>query len=540
MGVAMQREPQSQSDSDSDSVNVLVRNVLLMDPANEGQDTLVQLLIEDGVLKLVTRDKVASDVADLVINAQRGVLLGDLNLGEPPTFLVLSGDPRKSFQVLLDTDRYTVLAVHQGKVVRNRLRQVPEPAQEDEEPKRSGWFAYIPPPISLPSSYRNRRKWNRWDTEYVSGVFQGVLALDRQNWVGQDDVSRAQVGDLEEFDHGAIRALRFGSVGTLNFPDPWTYTFFATTHAFDRGFDSTQTDNLSVLDMRVDIPAPAGTVLSLGKQKEPISMERTMSLLYLPMQERSAVADGMLPSRNVGAVLSGTGLGQDVSWAAGAFNNWLEDGGTFSDSASQFVGRLTWVPWTSAGESSLLHLGLGLRYGDANQGLAYITRPEFNNSPAFVNTGLLEANYSSTYDVEASWRQGPFWLAGEYIWSDIDSPSLGNPRFSGHHLTASWALSGEMREYNRKSGIFSPLPITRSVRENGWGAWEAAARWSTLDTNDGLVHGGELGIYSVGLTWWLTPTFNVSVNYRWIDLDEGLGEQAYTNGFATRIVLMLD
>ena len=55
---------------------------------------------------------------------------------------------------------------------------------------------------------------------------------------------------------------------------------------------------------------------------------------------------------------------------------------------------------------------------------------------------------------------------------------FGGPEFSGYHVTASWALSGEMRSYNKRAGIFGQLPVSKSVYEGGWGAWEAAIRVS--------------------------------------------------------------
>lgn len=531
-----------QGPASSEPYKVLIRNVVLFDPDQEEPDVTVQILLGDGKLELVTQDKVSSKKADLVVNANGGVLMGKLELGQLPNFMILSGDPRQDFEVLLDTSRYAIFAVNEGEVVLNHLQGPPVASEEDDEdePVTTSWFSYTPPPMSLPSSYRNTNKWNRWDTKYVSGIFLAAIALDRQSWVAQDDVSRTQVGDLDAYNGGEVRALRFGAVGSLNFADPWIYTVFGATHAFDKGFDSRGSDSLSLFDLRLDIPAPSSTTFSVGMQKEPISMERTMGMVYQPMQERSAVGDALLPARNVGAVLSGTGFHDDMSWAAGAFNDWLDSGGSISDGANQFVGRVTWVPLASAGESSLLHLGVGVRYSDAKEGLRFGTEPEFNKAPAFVDTGEFDANSSWTYDLEASWRQGPVWFAGEYIWNDISAPDAGDPRIHGHHLTASWALSGEMREYNRKSGIFMPLPVAHSVDDNGWGAWEAGVRWSTLDANDGSISGGDMDIYSLGLTWWLTPVFNVSANYRWITLDEGLGERGKSNGFAIRILLLLE
>jgi phosphate-selective porin OprO/OprP len=157
----------------------------------------------------------------------------------------------------------------------------------DEKPKRSGWLAYTPPPLALPSSYKDTSKWNRWDTRYISGIFTGALALDRQNWQTQDSKSKSQVGDLNDSDGGEVRALRFGVVGTLNFPQPWVYVVFAATNGFTKGFDTDEDDDWTFFDWRLDIPILAGITLSVGKQKEPLSLERSMGMIYLPMQERS-------------------------------------------------------------------------------------------------------------------------------------------------------------------------------------------------------------------------------------------------------------
>lgn len=268
-------------------------------------------------------------------------------------------------------------------------------------------------------------------------------------------------------------------------------------------------------------------------------MERTAQMVFLPLQERSVAADSMLPSRNIGAVLSGRAFDQRMTWAGGVFNDWFDTDVSLGDSATQFVGRITWLPLISQDESNLLHLGLGLRYTDAKEGLRYFTEPEFNQAPDFVDTGLLDADSSLTWNLEASWRKGPLWLLGEYIYNDVDAPELGNPGFSGYHLTASYALTGEMRGYNRKSGTFRAVPIAKSVNQGGWGAWEFSARWSGVDLNDGLVEGGDLEIYSLGLNWFLTPLLHVNVNYRWITLDR-FGVEGESSGFMTRLVMGLE
>jgi phosphate-selective porin OprO/OprP len=517
---------------------VLVRNVTLINQEGQAEDVIVNILIRDNKLDVVTKDEIPADTAELALDAQQGILLGQLNLGQPPSFLILDGDPRDDFHVLLDTATYARFAIKEGEIVFNQLQRA---FDIDEKPKRSGWLAYTPPPLALPTSYQDTTKWNRWETRYISGIFAAGLLLDRQNWQSQDRASESQVGDLDDFDGGEIRGLRFGVAGTLNFPQPWIYTVFAATHAFDKGFDTEEDDDIGIYDLRIDIPTFAGTTLSVGKQKEPVSMERSMGLIYLPMQERSAVADAMLPSRNVGILFSGTGFDQRMTWAGGVFNDWLDTGGSLDDNATQYIGRVTWLPWTSNDESNLVHLGFGLRHTDAKEGLRYATEPEFNQSPIFVATGtdVLDADSSLTYILEASWRKGPFWFLGEYVLNDVDAPELGSPVFTGYYVTGSWALTGEMRGYNRKSGVFNPLPVAKSVYQGGWGAWEVAARWSDIDLTDGLVYGGEMQILSLGLNWWLSPFFSASLNYRNISLDR-FGIKGQSDGFLTRVVLLLE
>ena len=342
--------------SEPAQTSVLIRNLHILKRSSEGQSIHVDLILRGKVLDLVTEEEVASDATDVVLDGQGGFLLGKLQPGSPPSFIVLSEDPRLDFGVLLDTDRYTTLAVKEGVIIRNRL--LPPGDEELQEgapkPKQSGWLAYTPPPIALPLDYDLSTKWNAWETKWTNGAFLGALLVDRMNWTGQNAASETQVGDLDAFDGGEIRALRFGSIGSLNFDDPWAYTVFAATKAFDQGFDTREDDNFTIFDLRLDIPVALGTTLSLGKQKEPISAERLSSGLFLPLQERSAPLDALLPARNTGAVLSGNALERDMSWAVGIFNNWIEQDGNLADNTTQYVARITGVPAHSKDESNLL------------------------------------------------------------------------------------------------------------------------------------------------------------------------------------------
>ena len=455
--------------------------------------------------------------------------------------MVMPGDNIKASCELINPiaiEEGTRFAVREGEIIKNELELIPA-ASADAEPKPRHWKAYTPPPIAVPIRYYDSRKWNKFETDAVSGIVIGAVVLDRQNWLSQNSNSESQVGDLSDFEGGEIRGARLGVVGTLNFKRPWRYTVFAVTNVFDKGFDVDTTDEIGWYDYRLDIPVGSNMMLSVGKQKEPISLERLTPLTYLPMQERSVIADAVMPARNHGVVLSGTAAADNVSWAVGAFNNWIDSGESFSDTSNQFVGRVSWVPAAFQTETNLFHLGLGLRSSNIKQPVRARSEPEFNNAPNYVDTDLVAADDQVTYNLEAYWRNGPYMLGFEYIGTDLNAPQSGNPFLSGYHLTGSWAVTGEMRGYRKRSGTFDPLPVARPVNQGGWGAVELAFRYSRTDLTDGTVDGGEMDIYSLGVNWWLTRSASLGLNYRYVTLDR-FGTQGDSSGVNFRLLLVLE
>ena len=529
-----------------DPQNVLIRNVHLIEPGKEGEPVVVNILIQGNILEIVSEDEIVVPDGVVPVNAANGYLLGDMVTGTTPKFIILDRNPADNFDVLMDTDSHIVFAVNDGELVRNNLFEDFEAITESEDKARRGWLAYTPPPMALPSNYGDASKWNQWATKNTTGIFLGAVVLDRMHWPSQDDNSEQQVGDLSNFEGGDIRGLRFGVVGALNyFKRPWVYTIFGATQAFDKGFEIQDLDDFAWFDYRLDIPVSERMVLSVGKQKEPISMERIMSMVQLPMQERTTVSDAFMPSRNLGIVLSGNALDQRVTWAGGVFNNFIDSGESISDTATALVGRTTWLPFVSEDDSNLVHLGFGFRRSNGKQGARFFSKPEFNKSPIFVDTGfaldsgVLDADSFNTYNIEASWRKGPYWLASELVSTTVDSPSYGNLDFSGYHITGSWIVSGEMRSYNRKSGVLGPVPVAKDVNQGGWGSWELSTRWSSIDLQDRTIDGGRLDILSFGVNWWLTPVFNVNLNYRFIN-NQTNGLSGNSSGFNARLMLVLE
>ena len=520
-----------------DPQNVLITNVHIVEGSEEGESVLVSILIRNNVLELVSPDAIPIEDDVTPIDGRGGYLVGRLSVGQTPSFIILNQDPAENFDVLMDTDFYTIFAIHDGELYRNNLFAVTE--AERRQVVGDAWRSYSPPPMALPTGYLDTTKWNRWESKYVDGIFIAGAVLDRINWLSQNSDSEQQVGDLDLSEGGEVRGFRVGAIGTLNFDKPWVYTIFGATNAFDKGFEVERQDSFALFDYRLDIPVFEKMNLSIGKQKEPISHERIQSMVYNSMQERSSVADAFLPARNVGIVLSGSALDTRMTWAGGVFNDWFDTSTSIGDSATQFMGRVTWLPFVSEDSSNLVHLGAGLRYSNGKEGVQFRTEPEFNKSPIFVDTSLIQADRLDQINLEAGWRRGPYWIGAEYINSKVDSPTEGRLSFDGYHVFGSWVLTGEMRRYNRKSGIIQAFPVSRTVYQGGKGAWEITTRWSSIDLTDKGVDGGEMDILSAGVNWWLTPFFNVNMNYRYVWNDRG-GLRGESSGFLSRIVLLLE
>jgi len=523
-----------------DPQNVLLQNVQIVDPAKVGEPVRINILVQDNELKIISEDVIQVSDRVIVVDARSGFLLGKLEIGKPPSFIILDKNPADDIEVLLDTKAHTIFAVHDGRLLRNSLYASDE-VEEAKSPVAGAWRAYTPPPMALPLTYRDTSKWNRWESKAVSGIFLAAVILDYHQMLSQDDASEQQFGDLGIYDGGEIRGLRFGAVGTINFKKPWVYTVFAETNAFDKGYEITDQDSVTFFDYRLDIPVFDKVNLSIGNQKEPFSMERVMSMIHLPMQERSAGADAFLPSRNFGVSVSSTALNERVTWAGGVFNDWINESGSFSQNATETMGRVTWLPFLSDDESNLIHLGFGARFSNAKNGLRYGSEPEFNKLPVFVDTedALMSVDGSRQYSLEAAWQKGPFMLMGEYLQTDVDAPALDDPGFSSYYVMGSWIMSGEMHAYRKKSGMFHSIPVAKTVNQGGWGAWELGFRYSNTDLNDGLVDGGDMDIYSLGINWWLTPVFNVNLNYRYVTLDR-FGVEGSYSGYVTRVVIVLE
>ncbi len=529
--------PKAIPDTAPDSL--LIKNVYLISREDTAGDIKVNLLMVDKTLQIVTKDDIVFGPGTRTLDGKEGYLMGKMVIGEPPSFVILDENPRQDFDVLLNTNEHIRFAMNQGVIVLNKLSVIALSPAQLAKLKKNSWSAYQPPPLAVPLNYYSKRKWNKFDTKYISGLFNGVIAFDHLNWLSQDGNSKTQVGELESTSVGAVRAIRFGLVGTLNFKTPWVYTVFFTNNSFDRGYNGGEDNRLLLYDLRLDIPLPGGVNLSVGKQKEPVSMERLIPLMFLPMQERQAAADAFLPARNYGVLLNGTVFDSRGTFAAGIFKNVFDSDTTFAKTPTEFTWRVTGLPFISADESNLLHLGLAVRHSTADLPLVGKVDAEFFQAPAFIRTDDISADRLTTYVAEAYWRKGPWLLGSELMANNIQSAAFENPKPAGWNIFGSWVVTGEMRKYRRRSGIFDPVPVSKPVGQGGWGALELCTRYSSIDMTTKAISGGNMRTFSIGANWWLSPRAHFSGNFRYIGLNQA-DIKGYSSGMNFRLILILD
>ncbi len=325
----------------------------------------------------------------------------------------------------------------------------------------------------------------------------------------EDDPIKPLVGDGKDVT-SEFRRARFYLSGTI-----YDKIIFKAQYDFAGG-------DADVKDLYIGMQKLPGVgTLKIGHFKEPFGLEELTSSKYITFMERSLPAV-FTPGRNTGIGVFKEEFEGRLTWALGAFldaNDYGDEGGQ-EDSVS-VTGRITALPWFE-GKEKLLHLGLAYSWRDAtDKDLRFRERPESHlTANRFVDTGTFAADSEHRLGIEAALVCGPFSLQGEYMFSDVDGLAGGpEPSFDGYYGYASYFITGEHRSY--KKGAFSRVkPKSNFLDEGGAGAWEIAARYSSLDLTDEGIAGGELDDITVGLNWYLNPNVRVMWNYVNADLDD--------------------
>jgi phosphate-selective porin OprO/OprP len=177
--------------------------------------------------------------------------------------------------------------------------------------------------------------------------------------------------------------------------------------------------------------------------------------------------------------------------------------------------------------------------GVSQQTISLADEPELRLAfDPLVDTGPISASSASVYGggVGANWRN--FLMQGEFYQiaviqsklPHVPAPMLG---FNGGYVEGSVVLTGEAHPYNIDKAAWgrphSDHPF--SLAEGGIGAWEVAARYSTVDLNSdvvpgapqsvtGGVYGGKQQIGAAALSWYPNDWLRFILQFQYVDVNK--------------------
>lgn len=345
----------------------------------------------------------------------------------------------------------------------------------------------------------------RSDDGLSSISLNGRFQLDNDFYDGAYNV-RGNGGASEN----EIRRARLGVEGRID--GEWDYEFVLNV---DDDEQTADIDTASLTYTGLDLAD-----ISLGRFKRPVGFEQITSSKWLLTIERALIFDA-IPHHNT----SQMGLMLDGAWGPfhaylGAFDANVEDIQTDEDQYGLY-GRLTWAQLNDD-ETRVLHLGLSA--ADQNPSARSVTtitsrfgvhtlppdQFQFVNelNPARERVAEIEVNRDRQAGLEAAAVFGPLSLSAEYLLRDVGLVAGREVRVRGGYLTVAWALTGEVRRYDRESGGFGSI-LRPGHRRNG--AWELVAKVDQVEAGSDADANVLMG--TLGLNW--SPKLNLKfmLNY---------------------------
>jgi len=265
-------------------------------------------------------------------------------------------------------------------------------------------------------------------------------------------------------------------------------------------------------------------IVTVGNDKEPMGLEYVNSSKYLTFMERG-LTQTFAPERAIGINLKTHGeVGEGVwtfwgGWYGNDVNKASNPNGDKASGSQAVVGRFTYAPIVS--KTEVLHFGGSIeqRYFSGKNSYKFKARPEQHRAGNFTGQPILNVKDTTKFGLEASGVYGPFALQGEYFNTHVNTASGQNANFDAWYAFASWFVTGESRRYKKHEGAFTRVKPARPLGHGGWGAIEAAYRYSYLDLSaNGAATGTQGGIRNnstIGLNWYPNSHVKFMANYVW-------------------------
>ncbi len=325
-------------------------------------------------------------------------------------------------------------------------------------------------------------------------------------WISEDRDVKAVIGDQE--DGVAPRMTWIFTQGEF-----YERIYFKAEYGLQGG-------DADLMDAFLGVKGvPCAGKLQVGRNKEPFSLEWQTSMRYVTFIERGVP---LFNYYNTGLTCYNAILDDRMTYAVGVYKGTDSYGAGSNEGEWSLTGRVTGAPWYESDGEQVLHVGLSATLrSPVDDTVQFSAKPKTALADPYVDTGLFDADRVVALGPEIAAVYGPASIQAEYLHIWTDSDVADDPSFKGFYVYGSFFLTGEHRVYSRSSGTFARVRPHEDFlgEEDGWGALEAAVRYSWLDLNDGTILGGELSDVTVGLNWHLNPYVRIMTNYVYADLD---------------------
>ncbi len=486
-----------------DQADVLLTNIGIWDGSSGEVRNQQHILIVAGEILEVGPEKPRASPGAQVMDGSGHVAVGTIRPGRIANFVVFDANPQEDISILARADLHTQLLVKDGQVLRNRYEDARPPVTDDDDPD------HMP--------LRVIEVNNGWASIGVGGI----ISVDGLDMI-QDTESEQQVGDLTEFRGAGLTAARFVIFGHLGREYPINYYMDWGYNGFDEGFDITEDDEYSLYNLEISFPEMRIGKLTVGRMKAPTTISRSWSGTYLPTAFRQAPVSALTKSRDNGVRLTNTAFDKRMVWGVGIFNDWLTEGRSIGDTNTYVTGRVSGLMFDDQANEHVLQVGLGMRWTDfVEDSIRFRARPGVPFVPDYLDTGDMPGDEAHWLTGELAWRKRNFMLTAEHVRTKLDSPTIGDPTFSGSYVWFEWTLTGETRSWNYDKAVFGrPLP-SQDFTKGGKGLWSLAFAVNDTDLNEGLIDGGDMQQVMLGINWYPSKSYRWGLAYgrTWLDRD---------------------
>jgi len=247
--------------------------------------------------------------------------------------------------------------------------------------------------------------------------------------------------------------------------------------------------------------------IRFGYLDPPFSLQALTSAQERSFMETAAPVAAFAPGYRLGIEFRDRFLDPDVSWISSLSS--VGQSQAFSDASDspfRFSLRTIWRPGGAPLDESesLTHLALALGWSFSGKGdTQFRARPESTLADFLVDTGRIEDSSSAQLGFEFARREGPLTVKAEWIGSWVASADVGSHFFSGGYFEVAWTLTGEVRPYDSRSGLFTPMQpsVPFSWERRTSGGLEFATRLSHVDLSDRELHGGRMTTVNASTIW---------------------------------------